>query len=111
MPQLDIDLLEDFLFFAFAALLLGFGDEDSEENVIESSSDAYLAQYYLSKQKSLIMETSHVSTSSIFAKLYIFNQLDYRLFYGISYIDFILIFALTFLNESQRYWYPIPNLW
>jgi hypothetical protein len=29
MPQLDIDLLEDFLFFAFAALFLGFGDEES----------------------------------------------------------------------------------
>jgi len=70
MPQLDIDLLEDFLFFAFAALLLGFGDEDSEENVIESSSDAYLAQYYFSNKKSLIMETSHLSTSFIFAKLY-----------------------------------------
>ena len=55
MPQLDIDLLEDFLFFAFAALLLGFGDEDSEENAIERSSDAYLAQYYLSEQKSLIV--------------------------------------------------------
>jgi hypothetical protein len=60
MPQLDIDLLEDFLFFAFAALLLGFGDEDSEENVIESSSDAYLAQYYLSKQKSLMVEASQL---------------------------------------------------
>ena len=69
MPQLDIDLLEDFLFFAFAALLLGFGDEDSEENVIESSSDAYLAQYYLSKQKSLSMEAGQVSASSIFTKL------------------------------------------
>jgi hypothetical protein len=68
MPQLDIDLLEDFLFFAFAALLLGFGDEDSEENAIESSSDAYLAQYYLSKQKALITETTHVSAASIFSK-------------------------------------------
>jgi len=69
MPQLDIDLLEDFLFFAFAALLLGFGDEDSEENVIESSSDAYLAQYYLSKKKSLITEANQVSSSSIFKLL------------------------------------------
>ena len=69
MPQLDIDLLEDFLFFAFAALLLGFGDEDSEENVIESSSDAYLAQYYLSKQKSLRIEVSQIASSSIFTKI------------------------------------------
>lgn len=68
MPQLDIDLLEDFLFFAFAALLLGFGDEDSEENAIESSSDAYLAQYYLSTKKSLITETTDVSAASIFNK-------------------------------------------
>ena len=35
MPQLDIDLLEDFLFFAFAAFILGFGDEESEENIID----------------------------------------------------------------------------
>jgi len=63
MPQLDIDLLEDFLFFAFAALLLGFGDEESEENAIERSSEAYLAQYYLSTRKALREETRLVATS------------------------------------------------
>ncbi len=70
MPQLDIDLLEDFLFFAFAALLLGFGDEESEENAIERSSDAYLAQYYLSTRKTLREETRLVasSPSAIFAR-------------------------------------------
>jgi len=61
MPQLDIDLLEDFLFFAFIAFLLGFGDEEGEENVIERSSEAYLAQYYLSTRKALCEETLLVS--------------------------------------------------
>lgn len=63
MPQLDIDLLEDFLFFAFAALLLGFGDEESEENAIERSSEAHLAQYYLSTRKALREEARLVATS------------------------------------------------
>lgn len=69
MPQLDIDLLEDFLFFAFAALLLGFGDEESEENVIERSSESYLAQYYLSTRKSLHQEARLVisAPSAIFS--------------------------------------------
>ena len=66
MPQLDIDLLEDFLFFAFAALMLGFGDEDSEENAIEISSEAHLAQYYLSTRKLLREESLLVEASSIF---------------------------------------------
>ena len=65
MPQLDIDLLEDFLFFAFAALLLGFGDEESEENVIERFSESHLAQYYLSTRKRLREETRIVASSSI----------------------------------------------
>ena len=73
MPQLDIDLLEDFLFFAFAALLLGFGDEESEENAIERSSEAYLAQYYLSTRKVLHSEGRLIATSpsSIFGKLFL----------------------------------------
>ncbi len=65
MPQLDIDLLEDFLFFAFAALLLGFGDEESEENVIERFSESHLAQYYLSTRKTLREEIRFVSTSPV----------------------------------------------
>ncbi len=63
MPQLDIDLLEDFLFFAFVALILGFGDEESEINAIERSSEAYLAQYYLSTRKSLREEARLVASS------------------------------------------------
>ena len=75
MPQLDIDLLEDFLFFAFIALILGFGDEECEENAIERSSEAHLAQYYLSTRKVLREESRLVATSStaIFSHLlYIF---------------------------------------
>ena len=63
MPQLDIDLLEDFLFFAFAALLLGFGDEESEENVIERSSESHLAQYYLSTYRAIREESRLVAVS------------------------------------------------
>ena len=103
MPQLDIDLLEDFLFFAFAALLLGFGDEDSEENVIESSSDAYLAQYYLSKQKSLMIETSHVSTSSIFTKLeFKILIITYNLFKWLRMLHQITFIHVDFFRLTTR---------
>lgn len=53
MPQLDIDLFDDFLFFAFVSLLFGIGDEDSEESVVEVGTDAYLAQYYIETKKTL----------------------------------------------------------
>lgn len=54
MPQLDIDLFDDFLFFAFVSLLFGVGDEDSEENVIEIATDSYLAQYLIETKKTLM---------------------------------------------------------
>jgi len=63
MPQLDIDLLEDFLFFAFAAFILGFGDDESEENVIEVTCDAHLAQHYIASTKSLSGEVRLVAIS------------------------------------------------
>ncbi len=66
MPQLDIDLLNDFLVFAFVALLLGFGEEESEENVIERSSEAHLAQYYLSTRQTLREEARLVASSNVF---------------------------------------------
>ena len=73
MPQLDIDLLEDFLFFAFTAILLGFGDEESEENAIDSSVESYLAQYYLSTTSNIQEESRLVATSSsvVFGRLLI----------------------------------------
>lgn len=43
MPQLDLDILEDFLFFAFLALLLGFGDDETEEQAVERHAEAHLA--------------------------------------------------------------------
>jgi|Laugresp1bdmlbsn_1035097.scaffolds.fasta_scaffold87730_2 hypothetical protein len=61
MPQLDIDLLEDFLFFAFTALFLGFGDEETEENVIETGAEMHLAHYYLTTRAALLQETSLMS--------------------------------------------------
>lgn len=63
MPQLDIDLLEDFLFFAFIALLLGLGDEESEENVIERTSESHLANFYITTRKTLREEARLVSSS------------------------------------------------
>lgn len=63
MPQLDIDLFEDFLFFAFIALILGLGDEESEENVIERSSEAHLANFYMSTGKTLREESQLVAAS------------------------------------------------
>jgi len=54
MPQLDIDLFDDFLFFAFIALLFGFGDEETEEGLIEMATDSFLAEFYVeNKKKSL----------------------------------------------------------
>ena len=55
MPQLDIDLFEDFMFFAFIALLFGFGDEESEEGLVELATDSFLAQFYISTTKRLIV--------------------------------------------------------
>jgi len=54
MPQLDIDLFDDFLFFAFVSLLFGFGDEETEEGVVSMGTDLFLAQYYIEKKKELI---------------------------------------------------------
>jgi len=53
MPQLDIDLFDDFLFFAFVSLLFGFGDEETEEGVVLMGTDLFLAQYYIVKKKEL----------------------------------------------------------
>ncbi len=62
MPQLDIDLFDDFLFFAFIALLFGFGDEESEENLVEVATDSFLAEFYLENKKELIAEKAIVKT-------------------------------------------------
>ncbi len=76
MPQLDIDLLEDFLFFAFTAIILGFGDDESEENAIEMTSEAHLAQYYISTVKVIREESRLVATSSSV----VFNRLSIIIF-------------------------------
>jgi hypothetical protein len=52
MPQLDLDLFEDFIFFAFISLLF-ISDEDSEESVIAMATDSYLAQYYFNTRNSI----------------------------------------------------------
>ena len=53
MPQLDIDLFDDFLFFAFVSLLFGLGDEEHEDLVIDLGIESFLAQYYLETSKIL----------------------------------------------------------
>jgi len=60
MPQLDIDLFDDFLFFAFIALLFGFGDEESEEGLIEMATDSFLAEFYVENKKTLVAEKTLV---------------------------------------------------
>jgi hypothetical protein len=85
MPQLDIDILEDFLFFAFAALLLGLGEDETEENVVETHAEAHLAQYYITTQKSLRAEVtllanaprllSFAFSQSLFLLLLFYNSL------------------------------------
>ena len=61
MPQLDIDILEDFLFFAFAGVLLGLGDEETEENVVARHADATLAAFYLITLKELRAEADLIA--------------------------------------------------
>jgi len=65
MPQLDIDLLDDFIYFAFLALLLGFGDGETEENVILRNVDKYLAEYYLHNIKNIVVTSRIIDTLTI----------------------------------------------
>jgi len=51
MPQLDIDLFDDFLFFAFVSLLFGVADDESEEAVVEMHGEIILVQRFLSQKK------------------------------------------------------------
>jgi hypothetical protein len=62
MPQLDIDLLDDFIYFAFIALIFGFGDSESEENVVSMGADLHLAQYYMLNYKTLIVNRTSIET-------------------------------------------------
>jgi len=60
MPQLNLDLFEDFLFFAFIGLLFGFGDEETEEGLVEMATDSFLAKFYLENKKELVAQKSLV---------------------------------------------------
>jgi len=64
MPQLDIDLFDDFLFFAFVSLLFGLGDEEGEELVIELGTEIFLAQYYIQKYKNLSLEHNAIKSGA-----------------------------------------------
>ncbi len=56
MPQLDIDLFDDFIFFAFVSLLFGVGDDEGEQSAVEASTDSYLANFYIEKANKLFEE-------------------------------------------------------
>ncbi|MEI7489503.1 MAG: hypothetical protein WCJ72_19215 [Chryseobacterium sp.] len=62
MPQLDMDLFDDFLFFAFIALLFGFGDEEGEEGLVEMATDSFLAQFYLENKKELVAQKALIKS-------------------------------------------------
>ena len=68
MPQLDIDLFEDFLFFAFVSLLFGFGDDDVEENLIENCGQSYLVNFFtvskmvLQTQRTIVEEFTNAAS-------------------------------------------------
>jgi hypothetical protein len=47
MPQLDIDLFDDFLFFAFISLLFGIADDETEELVIDMHGETVLVHQYI----------------------------------------------------------------
>lgn len=65
MPQLDIDLFDDFLFFAFASLLFGFGDDETEESVIELNGEARLVNYYKKTKALLKINLNSIAQFSI----------------------------------------------
>lgn len=68
MPQLEIDLFEDFLFFAFVSLLLGLGDEDIEENLIDTVTDAYLFNFYFVKSEEMSLDRQLVNQFTTISK-------------------------------------------
>ena len=53
MPQLDVDLFDDFIFFAFVSLLFGVGDDEGEQSAVEASTDSFLANFYLEQSNKL----------------------------------------------------------
>lgn len=68
MPQLEIDLFEDFLFFAFVSILLGLGDEDIEENLVDTATDAYLFNFYYSNTEKLTLERKLINQFTTISK-------------------------------------------
>lgn len=63
MPQLDIDLFDDFIFFAFVSLLFGVGDDEGEQSAVEASTDSFLANFYIKKANYLIEEEKIVKVA------------------------------------------------
>lgn len=70
MPQLDIDLFDDFLFFAFVSLLFSVGSDETEESLVELQGEAVLTLNYITKKVDYLAEIAyiqHVTTLQVSA--------------------------------------------
>ncbi len=63
MPQLDIDLFDDFIFFAFVSLMFGVGDDEGEQSVVDTMTDAILAYWFLDNTQYLLEEEKVVKAA------------------------------------------------
>lgn len=63
MPQLDIDIFDDFIFFAFVSLMFGVGDDEGEQSVVDTNTDAFLACYYIINTEYLVEEEKAVKVA------------------------------------------------
>ena len=60
MPQLDIDLFDDFLFFAFVSLLFSVGNDETEESLIELQGEATFALNNITKKVDYLAEVEYI---------------------------------------------------
>jgi len=60
MPQLDIDLFDDFLFFAFVSLLFSVGNDEAEESLIDLQGDAAFTLNYITKKVDYLAEIAYI---------------------------------------------------
>jgi hypothetical protein len=64
MPQLDLDLMNDFIFLAFGGLLLGLGQNRTEEGVVEQTAIANYITVLLETAGILSLVRTTLETSS-----------------------------------------------
>jgi len=71
MPQLDIDLFDDFLFFAFVSLLFNVGSDESEESLIELQGEAAFTINYITKKVDYLVEIAYIQQTTTADNKYI----------------------------------------